>query len=195
MLVTIYCSGSIQKGTPDPNKLCWTDTERKILAEAAQPQQVRFLNPDDPVTDPNNTLGLFGRDMYQVQSADFVVADARQRRGIGIGVEMLAAKLFGTPLVAVAPHNSEYRKDRLTYRGVTVDNYVHFHLASVADIIVDDFAAAGEWIRDYDLSSPATKTKQVVFDAIAEYETNLLPKDGPMLAVLEELRQVSREQL
>src|SRR5690606_28067143 len=88
---SVYCSGSIAKGASDIKKLCWTDTERDNVASGAQPHNVVFLNPDDPIVDAANTLGQFGRDMYQVMSASAVIVDARERRGIGIGVEMAAA--------------------------------------------------------------------------------------------------------
>src|SRR4051794_19107944 len=90
-ILSVYCSGSIAKGAGDIKKLCWSDIERGAVAEGASPNEVAFLNPDDPIPVPTNTLGQFGRDMYQVLCASAVIVDARERRGIGIGVEMAAA--------------------------------------------------------------------------------------------------------
>lgn len=156
MLLSVYCSGSIMKGVSDENKLCWSDAERCEVSKGASPQEVVYLNPDDPITDPGNTLGQFGRDMYQVMKATAVIVDARERRGLGIGVEMAAAATLGTPVIVVTPRNSKYRSDVLEYRGAVIRDYVHPHVSSLATAIVDDFVAAGEAL----LGLPAEKTRE-----------------------------------
>ena len=187
MIVTVYCSGSIQKGPSDSGKTCWTDAERAAITRGAHPLDVRFLKPEDPADDLANTVALFGRDMYQVQFGDFVVVDARERRGIGIGVEVLASRVFGTPLVIVAPPNSYYRLKSLSYRGSTVANYVHPHLQILADAIVDDFEQAGAWIRRYIDTPTKPKGPEILFRAIEKYRAEMLPTDQPMLVILREM--------
>jgi hypothetical protein len=189
MLRSVYCSGSIMNGAADEKRLCWTDTERHEVANGAAPCDVVFLNPDDPITDPGNTLGQFGRDMYQVLIATAVIVDARERRGLGIGVEMAAAATVGTPVIVVAPHNSKYRCDLLEYRGVTVEDYVHPHVASLATVVVDDFAAAGARLATL---APATRRPPEgpawLAASLAEYQNHILKDDLPMLAALRRLR-------
>ncbi len=194
MLVTIYCSGSIQKGTSDGDKkLYWTDAERNVLAEAAHPIGVRFLNPDDPAENLSDSIALFGRDMYHVQFADFVVVDARERRGIGIGIEMAVSKIVGTPLVVVAPKDTYYRRNKLDYRGSKVNNYVHPHLYGLADVIVDNFAIAGTWIKQYVDNPTKLRGTEAIFEAIDSYKRTMLPNDQPTLEVLLELEIVGKE--
>ncbi|TDE36415.1 hypothetical protein [Actinomadura sp. 6K520] len=193
MTISIYCSGSIMKGAADEKKLCWSDIERLEVAKGAAPHEVVFLNPDDPITDPSNTLGQFGRDMYQVMVATTVVVDARERRGIGIGVEMSAAALLGTPIIVVAPRNSKYRTDELEYRGVLVRDYVHPHVAALASAVVDDFVRAGELLPEL-ASQKARDVHHMphwLDEAITEYRDNVLPGDPPMLAALERLHEPS----
>lgn len=172
------------KGAQDAKKLCWTDRERSELQDAASPLGIDFLNPDDPVADLGNTEALFGRDMYQVQLADFVVVDARERRGIGIGIEIMASRVFGTPLVAVAPRGSYYRMGRVEYRGSVVDDYVHPHLAVLADVIVDSFSEAGSWIASH-FGRVTAKPVGLLDDCIRRYSVELLPSDAPMKRILE----------
>jgi len=190
MVISIYCSGSIQKGVSDNSKIVWSEKDKTILAASLAPIEVRFLNPDDPLVCPEDTTALFGRDLYQVQIADFVVVDARERRGIGIGIEMLASRMLGTPLVVVAPENSHYRKDELNYRGATVSNYIHPHLCILADAVVDSFDSAGYWVKDYLQSPSRVKNGDVLFEAIEAYRSNLLPKDDPMLRVHQEMEKL-----
>lgn len=188
MTISVYCSGSIMKGASDDRKLCWSDVERREVAKGAA-REVVFLNPDDPITDPRNTLGQFGRDMYQVMVATAVIVDARERRGIGIGVEMTAAALLGTPIIVVAPRNSKYRADELEYRGVLVHDYVHPHVAALASEVVDDFLSAGERLPKVaaDKAPKAHHMPGWLDKAITEYREKVLPADPPMLAALERL--------
>jgi hypothetical protein len=188
--VTIYCSGSIQKGKTDTGKLCWTDVEKNALADAMLPHKAIFLNPDDPLDDHSNTMAVFGRDMYQVQFANFVVVDARQRRGIGIGIEMVASKLLGTPLIAVVPKNTYYRQDKLDYRGSEVHDYIHPHLLGLADHIVGDFEQAGTWIKSFVEKPQEIKSTRIIYDAIDAYKNEILPKDIPMLEILKTLGRI-----
>jgi hypothetical protein len=181
--LSVYCSGSIMKGTSDEKKLCWSDAERLEVSKGASPHEIVYLNPDDPITDPRNTLGQFGRDMYQVMVATAIIVDARERRGLGIGVEMAAAATFGTPVIVVAQRNSKYRSDKLEYRGVTVYNYVHPHVGALATAVTDDFLAAGEVLSRL----PSRKDRSTQHEApawldsaIEEYVNNVLPGDAPM---------------
>jgi hypothetical protein len=184
MQYIVYCSGSIQKGAADTRKLCWTDRERAAVAAGANPAEIHFLNPDDPAADLSDTAALFGRDMYQVKTADAVIVDARERRGIGIGIEMLASRVFASLLVVVAPRDSYYRKGSVSYRGSTVTDYVHPHIAILADGIVDTFEEAGAWLRDQKNAHKTSKGIDAVHEAITSYRERMLPYDEPMLNIL-----------
>lgn len=185
--VAVYCSGGIKKGARDAQKLCWGDSERQIIQDALSPTRVVFLNPDDRGDDISDAFTVFGRDHYQVSVADFVVADLREKRGIGVGMEMLSAKWFAKPVISVAPPRSHYRLPRLAYLGATVEDYVHAHLFGVSDAIVDDFAAAGEWILRQTSEPVSPKSWSVLQDAIDAYRANQLRRDTPMLEALRSL--------
>lgn len=192
MLATIYCSGSIPKGPGDTKKAVWTDLEREQIAVAASPIKTRFLNPDDPVAALDHAVAMFGRDMYQVQAADFVVVDARERRGIGIGIEMLASRVLSTPLIIVAPHPSHYRQKDLLYRGSLVHDYIHPHIAVLADAIVESFDAAGRWIKEFCKHPVRVKNTDSVYEAIETYKRDVLHLDEPMIQLMLELEGIGR---
>lgn len=179
----VYCSGSIAKSRADVSKLLWTDVEREELVEGARPSRVTFLNPDDPLIDVSNTLGQFGRDMYQVMVATAVVVDGRQRRGIGVGVELAASAAMGTPVIAVVPPHTTYRRGRVEYREAVVENYVHPHLESLASAIVDSFADAGAALNELPQRRHVT-VPDWLKSAIAAYEAEILPRDVRMQAAL-----------
>lgn len=188
-LLSVYCSGSIRKGPSDDKKLCWSEAERFEVAKGASPHEIVYLNPDDPITDPGNTLGQFGRDVYQVMMSTAVIVDARERRGLGVGVEMAAAATFGTPVIVVAPRNSKYRCDSIHYRGVRVIDYVHPHVYALASAVVEDFVAAGEALtRLAPRKEPQGEVPPWLDSAIQEYVRNVLPGDAPMLEALRRLQ-------
>jgi hypothetical protein len=186
--VSIYCSGGIRKGPADDAKLTWGDLEREALAEPLKPVEVVFLNPDERTDDLTDAFTVFGRDHFQVQVADVCVVDARQRRGIGVGIEMLSAKQFGKPIVSIAPPNSHYRRHQLSYLGGHVEDYVHAHLFGLSDAIVDDFREAGIWIASYLEGDVSVKGTSIVLEAIEAYRTRQLHRDIPMRKILERIQ-------
>ena len=122
--------------------------------------------------------------MYQIKFADFVVVDARERRGIGIGVEMLAAKYFETPLIVVLPNNSHYKSDNVTYRGSTVKKYIHPHIYALADRIVDDFKDVGKALKEMYETKCTSGNMTKVDNAVQAYISRILPKDSHMNEIL-----------
>jgi hypothetical protein len=191
-LISIYCCGGIVKGAGDSAKASWGVDARGTLCEALAPTRVVYLDPAHRSDDVANAFTVFGRDHYQVGLCDFFVADLTQRRGIGVGIEMLSAKWQGKPLLAIAPPESHYRRAHLAYLGGQVPDYVHAHLFGVADAIVDDFAAAGAWIKRH-LAEPArVKDMSVVTKAIAAYVATQLSTDVPMQAAIRELKSAGR---
>lgn len=186
--IGVYCSGSILKGTADDGRTYWTDVERNEVASACL-RDVVFLNPDDPIPAGASLLAQFGRDMYQIAVADAVIVDARERRGLGVGVEMLAAKSLGAALIIVAPPNTKYRQDSLAYRGTTVSSYVHPHVSALADDIVSDFSEAGRKLTER-VTQASLSTAPVVpsvAEAIRAYASEALQLDAPMLKALDRL--------
>ena len=191
-IISIYCCGGIVKGEGDSAKVSWGEDVRGALCEALTPTRIVFLDPVDRSDDVANAFTVFGRDHYQISLCDFFEADLTQRRGIGVGIEMLSAKWQGKPLVAVAPPESHYRRSHLAYLGGQVPDYVHAHLFGVADVIVDNFGSAGAWIKAH-LAEPArAKNISVITEAIAAYVGTQLPVDMPMQAAIRELKSAGR---
>jgi hypothetical protein len=188
--IAIYCCGSIAKGQrEDPRGYRWGDTERAQVQHGAKPTNVVFLSPDDPipdastdsktpVSDTDKTAAQFGRDLYQIYVSSAVIVDARERRGIGVGVELAAATTLGIPVISVLPPDSHYRRSNVHYRGTTIADYIHPHLA-VLSTIVDTFAEAGRAAAHL-----ATAARPIhdpwLTEAIRAYKAIMLPNDKPM---------------
>ncbi len=183
--IAIYLAGSIQKGHEKSNESRWTEEDRKLLQKLLPEFKISFLNPDIRTDDLSDQRSVFGRDMLQVYSSDLVFVDARDRRGLGVGAEMMWAKYNRIPVLAWAPKDSHYNKTKTSLLGVSVDNWVHPFVESLTDGIVSDLHEGARWIKEklFDLSHPK-KGMEFVHGAMGYYKDTQYPKDEPMKKIV-----------
>lgn len=180
--LAIYLAGSIKKGHENPNASFWTDKDINLLKEHLDAYEVAFLNPAFRSDDLSDQRSVFGRDMLQVFSSHIVFVDARDRRGLGVGAEMMWAKLNKIPVVAWAPKDSHYHKTHATVLGVPVNDFVHPFVESLSDKIVENLAEGAQWIEQA-ISNPSSvkiKSIQDICAAMEYYKNNQLHRDFPM---------------
>ncbi len=85
--------------------------------------------------------------MLQVFCSRLFFVDARDRRGLGVGAEMMWAKLHRIPIVTWAPKNSHYHKTHTRLLDVPVKNWVHPFIESLSDALVENLEEGAEWIK------------------------------------------------
>lgn len=156
--IAIYLAGSIQKAHESADDSFWTESHMEQLRQLLSPSTVSFLNPAVRTDNLAEQCSVFGRDMLQVFCSDFVFVDARERRGLGVGAEMMWAKFHKIPVVTWAPNDSHYKKANTTILGVSVENFVHPFVDCLSDHIVNDLAEGAGWMLDI-LSNPSSKIK------------------------------------
>ena len=178
--ITIYPAGGVQKGKDDNEKASWTGEDMEIFRKKIEPMKVHFIDPRFRNDYLGDTISVFGRDLMAVRISDFVVVDARHKRGIGVGQEMLFAKMNKVPVIAVAPKNSHYVRGKLEYLGQKVENYVHPFLFCTSDVIVEDFESAAQWIKDFLEKPKAVKDISITEKAIKEYMKKYMAQDDPV---------------
>ena len=110
--ISIYLAGSIKKEHEKADESFWTDHDMAFLKKELPEFQLSFLNPAFRADDLSDQRSVFGRDMTQVFCSDVVFVDARDRRGLGVGAEMIWAKFHKIPVVTLAPKNSHYNKSK-----------------------------------------------------------------------------------
>ncbi len=111
--ISIYLAGNIQKGHENESLIYWTENDLKKIREVLSFVKINFLNPAIRNDDLSDQKSTFGRDMLQVYSSDLVLVDARERRGLGVGAEMMWAKMNNIPVVTYAPLESHYNKAKV----------------------------------------------------------------------------------
>ncbi|NGX30968.1 MAG: hypothetical protein K940chlam8_00324 [Chlamydiae bacterium] len=119
---------------------------RKSFGSHLAPHEVHFLNPAIRTDDLSDQRSVFGRDMIQVFSADAVLVDARDRRGLGVGAEMMWGKMNRIPVVALAPLGSYYHKQSTSLLGVEVESWIHPFIEGLSDVIVESLEDAANWL-------------------------------------------------
>lgn len=179
--IAIYLAGTIKKGHEKTDDSHWTEENMAFLRHKLSEYEILFLNPAFRMDDLSDQQSVFGRDMVQVFSSNFVFVDARERRGLGVGAEMMWAKLNNIPVLTWAPRNSHYNKDAATVLGISVENYTHPFVDCLSDKVVDSLEEGAQWIQEV-ISSPSVAIKGVehIGAAMQYYKANQLKHDKPM---------------
>lgn len=184
--IAIYLAGSIKKGHENPNETFWTEEDKQAIIRSLPSFHVSFLNPAFRNDNLSDQKSVFGRDMLQVFCSDVVFADVRDRRGLGVGAEMMWAKVHNIPVLAWAPKESHYHKSKATILDVEVKNFVHPFVESLSDMIVETLEEGASWLHAYFSGKNQVKIKGIEFikSAMEYYKTTQLEKDAPMKALL-----------
>lgn len=184
--VAIYLAGGIKKGEKDKEKICWEKDDKDFIRNELEGWEIVFLDPQIRGDQLSDALSVFGRDMTQVTNCDFVLVDGREKRGVGVGIEMLMAKVRGIPVVSIIPKNTHYHRDKVSYLGQEVKNFVHPTFFALSDKIAGDLAEAMEWVREHLRDPRPVKGIHSVEDAMRHYRETQLEGDKPMKEFLSE---------
>lgn len=178
--LAIYLAGNIQKGHEDTSRLAWTQDHLDFLSQEVA-AALTFLNPALRSDDLSDQRSVFGRDMLQVYSSDLILVDARERRGLGVGAEMMWAKMNRLPVIIWAPKNSHYHKEQAELLGVEIENWVHPFVESLADHLAEDLPSIVAWIvRFLDGTISSIKGPEDIEGAMRYYLEQQFGSDLPM---------------
>lgn len=177
--------GNIKKGHEKESELFWTTQDQSELAEAMIPCKITFLNPATRTDDLSDQKSVFGRDMTQVYFADVILVDARERRGLGVGAEIMWAKVNHIPIITLAPKNTHYQRKEVNFLGVKVENWVHPFVESLSNIIIDNLQEAASWLQKFLNGKAEVKGAEYIFEAMRHYQNIQLPHDLPMKKLIE----------
>lgn len=183
--LAIYFAGTVQK---DHEKVesQWTEEDFVILKQKLAPKKLAFLNPSLRNDNLCDQKSVFGRDMSQVFMADIVFVDARHRRGLGVGAEMMWAKFHAKPVIILAPNGTHYRKATTEILGTPVNEYVHPFVQNLSDKIVSSVEDGAAWIQSW-LSGEIRMVKDLstIYEAMRHYQHTQYNHDHPMKELVE----------
>lgn len=190
--VVIYLTGSIPKGHKttqdgDEEQLVWGQQEKADLKDIlCQTLEPTFLDPTDRKDDLSDTKSIVGRDLLQVYLSDVVLVDARQRRGIGVGVEIAWAQMLGKLVVSWVPEDSHYRTTNTSILDVPVKEYLHAFLDNMSLPVFTLQNAAHAIVRYMDRSKTAKACEEFanverMVNTMRYYMSQRFKQDTPMV--------------
>ena len=184
--VSMYLAGNIQKSHSTYDEQYWTPKELDAIKQILAPVEVDFLNPAERMDDLANQKSVFGRDMTQVYSADVVFVDARQRRGLGVGAEMMWAKVNNKPLIVWVPEGSYYNQRDVIILGNQVDHFIHPFVENLADAFVDTVEQGANWIKQHIIENTIKpRGIEYIKETMLYYQENYLDVDAPMQKIIQ----------
>lgn len=177
--IYIYLCGSIAKGH-EASKYSWDKETVESLRDAIEKQipdkKVMFLDPSDRGDDISDSKSVVGRDLYSVEIAHFVVADLREKRGIGVGAEMMFAKMKGVNVIAWLRRDSNYHQWKTSVLNVPLENWIHPFVQELSDSVCFDFVEIAKSIQ----KTTETKGEGYIKKCINHYIFECFPSDVPM---------------
>ncbi len=179
--ISLYLAGSIKKGHERQDETYWTEADMDLIRHSFSGAKVSFLNPALRSDDLSDELSVFGRDMVQVFCSDAVFVDARDRRGLGVGAEMMWAKVHKIPVISWAPKETHYHKSKTTLLGVPVENFIHPFVKALSDFVAENLDEACLFLSRAltDLAFQA-KGLDSIAAAMRYYKETQLSADLPM---------------
>lgn len=175
--ISLYIAGSVKKDVDDANNIFASDDIKQQLVKSIDNFEVIIFDPNESKIFGDSESFRFGQDCLQVISSNFLVVDLREKRGLGVGAEMMLAKEKGIPIISVCPSGSHYRRSIVFHTGAKNEKWIHPFVESLSDVIVECFNEAGEWIKNYIANPTKIKSGEIIEQSIKDYMDNLLEKD------------------
>ena len=121
----------------------------------------------------------------QVYNSDLLFVDARERRGLGVGAEMMFAKFYKIPIITLSPKNSHYRKENAKVLDKKLDFWTHPFISALSDEIVENIHEAANEIKNILLEDFKVKNSDDIFKYMKHYYETQFAKDMPMQDLFE----------
>lgn len=182
----IYLAGYIQKGKDDKIPM-WSKKDTDILQSYLPAIELIFLDPATRSDDLSNQASVFGRDLFQVFSSNLVLVDARDKRGLGVGAEMMFAKMNRIPVVSWVPEESHYNRKNLFLLGQTIPEWIHPFVLNLSDYVAPTLDSAASWIAKELITQKASiKGVESLHNTMKHYLDTQLNNDEPMQKLFQE---------
>jgi hypothetical protein len=173
----IILLGSIPKG--DEVRKNWTDWKTEYIEKltAAIPD-VNFLH-GDLISDKEGAEAVVGHDLYLIKHADIAIVHAASKIGAGTAQEILMAKQFNKPVIAVIPKDTHHRKSNVVFHGTLIEDFINPFLFISTDYVAENIEDAIIWIKNYSKNPQEIKIKDF---SVMEQCVDTFTKKFPELA-------------
>jgi hypothetical protein len=163
----IYLAGFIPKGDYEAKE--FVDWRVRYVDALKNTFAAEFIDPSKKGVDEAKFLEVLGSDCRHIKESTFVIFNIEERLGAGTAQEMVIAKYFEKPTVAVLPRETYHRRSNISFNGVVIEDWIHPFVASFADWIVEDVKEIPQ-LREQILTAKP-KTLSIIDEAIENIYT------------------------
>jgi hypothetical protein len=137
--ISVFLSGSVNKGKSDTrnDEHFWSEEQEKILMKINN-GNVILVNPNNLDVDHRDFMGRYEGDINMLLGCQLVLVDARTKKGIGIGAEMMLAKMKSIPVFSWCPLNTHYHKTKRDDKNNEEYEWIHPFIIGLSDRVFDD---------------------------------------------------------
>lgn len=182
MTLHIYLSGKIKKSHEEGEGFCWGKEEISQIKEKLFPICIDYLDPSHRADDLADHISIFGRDLLQVSLSDIVFADVRERRGIGVGGEIIFAGWIDTPVISICPLDSFYRPLDIKILDQPLSSWTHPFVGGPSIYVASTVQEAAQWIKENKMMS---KSKEDISNRILRLQAMPLIFKSPIKRYIE----------
>jgi hypothetical protein len=167
----IYLAGSLPKGKDEANTFQnWRIHYQKTLEKVFD---ATFIDPnaEDIIAFEGDSRMIVGVDCGHIKSSDLVVVNAEERLGAGTSQELVIAKYFGLPVIAVLPKDTHHRRSNITFHETIIEDWIHPFIDTFSDFVVERVEDVGKVKEQLESTKP--KDISIVDEAIAYAQEKL----------------------
>lgn len=153
----IILLGSLPKG--DEVRKNWVDWKTEYVEKISKAiPQANFLH-GDLISDKEGAEVVVGHDLYLIKNCDIAIVHATSKIGAGTAQEILMAKQFKRPVIAIIPKDSHHRKSNIVFHGTLIKDFINPFLFISTDYVAESIEDAIEWIKKFSKNSTSVKIK------------------------------------
>lgn len=166
--------GSIPKG--DKVRKNWVDWKTEYVEKISNAiPDANFLH-GDLINDKEGPEVVVGHDLYLIKNADIAVVHATSKIGAGTAQEILMAKQFKIPVIAVIPKDSHHRQSNIVFEGTLIKDFINPFLFISTDYVAENIDDAIKWMKKYAKNPHSVKIKElsIMEDCVKIFENKSL---------------------
>jgi hypothetical protein len=168
MSYKIILLGSLPKG--DEARKSFVDWKRAYQEKLSIAMPGALFLDGDAISDNVGPELVVGHDLSLLTHADRAIVDASTKIGAGTAQEMMMAKYFAKPLVAIMPKNTHHRKTDVIFDGILIKDWIHPFLYVCSDFIAETIEEAIPWIQSTKEGRTQVKDFNIFEEAIEQFE-------------------------
>ena len=172
----IYLAGRIPLVEEKEVDQDWRNRYAEVIKNIV-PQAV-ILDPSKRLIYEADSKAVFGHDLFLIKISDVLLVNAEIQLGLGTSQELIIAKYFQKPIIAVSPKGSYYARPYLV-NGNKIGGDRHPFLNLVADTIIENISKLGTALENIEIASKNDSQNWDMFihEAIDYYLGKYFPLD------------------